>query len=90
MDYITADEKKVLMDKLDRWSIVMHSKVDGQRFVIEALDYNNLLVGIRRLLPNDKFDIRIRWVDPEINKDEYERRRQLANDLLKVKGELND
>ena len=26
----------------------------------------------------------------EIDKDEYERRRQLANDLLKVKGELND
>ena len=24
----------------------------------------------------------------EIDKDEYERRRQLANDLLKVKGEL--
>lgn len=65
MDYITADEKKVLMDKLDRWSIVMHSKVDGQRFVIEGFDYNHLLVGIRKLLPNDKLDIRIRWVDPE-------------------------
>lgn len=65
MDYITADEKKVLMDKLDRWSIVTHSKVDSQRFVIEGFDYNHLLVGIRRLLPNDKLDIRIRWVDPE-------------------------
>ena len=65
MDYITADEKKVLMDKLDRWSIVQHSKIEGQRFIVEAFDYKNLLVGIRRLLPNDKLDIRIWWVDPE-------------------------
>lgn len=65
MDYITNDEKKVLMDKLDRWSIVQHSKIEGQRFIVEEFDYKNLLVGIRRLLPNDKLDIRIRWVDPE-------------------------
>lgn len=65
MDYITADEKKVLMDKLDGWSIVQHSKIEGQRFIVEAFDYKDLLVGIRRILPNDKLDIRIRWVDPE-------------------------
>lgn len=33
---------------------------------------------------DDGYDVK------EIDKDEYERRRQLANDLLKVKGELND
>lgn len=65
MDYITADAKKVLMDKLDKWSIVIHSKAYGQRFVVEEFDYSNLLVGIRRILPNDKLDMRILWVNPE-------------------------
>lgn len=66
MNYNTIHTEKInLMNKIDRWSIVIHSKIEGQRFIVEAFDYKNLLVGIRRLLPNDKLDIRIWWVDPE-------------------------
>ncbi len=66
MNYNVADTKRVaLMNKLDRWSIVIHSKVDGQRFIVEAFDYRNLLVGIRRLCQNDELDMRIWWVNPE-------------------------
>lgn len=65
MDYIAADTKRVLMNKLDRGAIVKHSKVDGERFIVEAFDYKGLLVGLRRLRQNDERDRRLLWVDPE-------------------------
>lgn len=66
MDYNASDTKRVaLMNKIDRWSIVKHSKIEGQRFIVEAFDYRGLLVGIRRLFQNDTLDMRIWWVNPE-------------------------
>lgn len=65
MDYITNDVKRDLMNKLKKGAIVKHSKIDGERFVIDAFDYNGLRVGLRRIYANDTRSIRIFWTDPE-------------------------
>ena len=65
MDYITHDVKRDLMNKLKKGSIVKHLKVDGERFVIEAFDYRDLLVGLRRIYANGNIASKILWTDPE-------------------------
>ena len=65
MDYITHDVKRDLMNKLKKGAIVKHVKIDGERFVIEAFDYKDLLVGIRRIYANGNISSRISWTDPE-------------------------
>ena len=44
MDYITHDVKRDLMNKLKKGTIVKNLKVDGERFAVEASDYNSLVV----------------------------------------------
>ena len=65
MDYITHDVKRDLMNKLKKGSIAKHSKVDGERFIIDAFDYKGLLVGIRRIYANGNIASKILWTDPE-------------------------
>ena len=65
MDYITHDVKRDLMNKLKKGAIVRYLKVDGERFVIEAFDYKDLLVGIRKIYANGNIASRILWTDPE-------------------------
>ena len=59
------DVKRFLMNKLKKGSIVKHSKVDGERFIIEAFDYKGLLVGIRRIYANGDISSKIFWTGPE-------------------------
>ena len=65
MDYITHDVKRDLMNKLKKGTIVKNLKVDGERFVVEAFDYKDLLVGIRKIYANGNISSRILWTDPE-------------------------
>ena len=65
MDYITHDVKRDLMNKLKKGAIVRNLKVDGERFVIEAFDYKDLLVGIRKIYANGNISSRILWTDPK-------------------------
>ena len=65
MDYITHDVKRDLMNKLKKGSIVKHANVDGERFVIEAFDYNSLHVGIKRIYANGNTASKIFWTNPE-------------------------
>ena len=65
MDYITHDVKRDLMNKLKKGAIVKHSKVDGERFIVEAFDYNGLHVGIRRIYTNGNIASKILWTEPE-------------------------
>ena len=65
MDYITHDVKRDLMNKLKKGAIVKHVKVDGERFVVEAFDYNGLHVGIKRIYANGNTGSKILWTDPE-------------------------
>lgn len=65
MDYITHDVKRDLMNKLKKGSIVKQSNVDGERFVVEAFDYNSLHVGIKRIYANGNTGSKILWTDPE-------------------------
>lgn len=65
MDYITHDVKRDLMNKLKKGDIVKHSKVDGERFIIDAFDYKGLLVGIRRIYANGDIASKILWTCPE-------------------------
>ena len=65
MDYITHDVKRDLMNKLKKGSVVKHLKVDGERFVIEAFDYKDLLVGLKRIYDNGNLASKIWWTDPE-------------------------
>lgn len=65
MDYITHDVKRDLMNKLKKGSIVKYSKVDGERFVVEAFDYNSLHVGIKRIYANGNTGSKILWTNPE-------------------------
>lgn len=65
MDYITNDVKRDLMNKLKKGSIVKYSKIDGERFVVEAFDYNSLHVGLKRIYANNCVSPRILWADPE-------------------------
>lgn len=65
MDYITHDVKRDLMNKFKKGAIVKHSKVDGERFVIECFDYKGLLIGLRRIYANGNISSKILWTDPE-------------------------
>ena len=65
MDYITHDVKRDLMNKLKKGAIVKHSKVDGERFIVEAFDYNSFHVGIRRIYTNGNIASKILWTEPE-------------------------
>ena len=65
MDYITNDVKRDLMNKLKKGAIVKNSKVDGEKFVVEAFDYNSLPVGLKRIYANNCVSPRILWEDPE-------------------------
>ena len=65
MDYITHDVKRDLMNKLKKGAIVKHLKVDGERFVIEAFDYKDLLVGLKRIYDNGNLASKIWWTDPK-------------------------
>ena len=65
MDYITHDVKRDLMNKLKKGAIVKNLKADGERFAIEAFDYKDLLVGIRKIYANGNISSRILWTDPE-------------------------
>lgn len=65
MDYITHDVKRDLMNKLKKGSIVKQSNVDGERFVVEAFDYNSLHVGIKRIYANGNTASKILWINPE-------------------------
>ena len=65
MDYITHDVKRDLMNKLKKGSIVKQSNVDGERFVVEAFDYNSLHVGIKRIYANGNTGSKILWTNPE-------------------------
>ena len=47
------DSKKELMSKLNIGDIVVYSKVDGKRFVVEYLDNRNFLVGIKSIRINE-------------------------------------
>ena len=57
------DSKKELMSKINIGDIVVHSKVDGKRFVVEYLDNRNFLVGIRDVRINGYGQLL--WVHPE-------------------------
>lgn len=59
------DVKRFLMNKLKKGSIVKHSKVDGEKFVVEAFDYNSLHVGLKRIYANNYVSPRILWTGPE-------------------------
>ena len=64
------DSKKELMSKINIGDIVILSKIDGKRFLVEYLDNRNFLVGIRGIRI-DKVDIngaqygQFFWVNPE-------------------------
>ena len=47
------DSKKELMSKIHIGDIVVHSKIDGKRFVVEYLDNRNFLVGIKSIRINE-------------------------------------
>ena len=57
------DSKKELMSKINIGDIVVHSKVDGKRFVVDFLDDRNFLVGIREIYINGYGQLL--WVHPE-------------------------
>ena len=65
MDYITHDVKRDLMNKLKKGTIVKNLKVDGERFVVEAFDYNSLHVGLKRIYADGNISSRILWANPE-------------------------
>lgn len=63
-------QKKELMSKINVGDIVIHSKMDGARFVVDYLDDRNFLVGIREIRINEvsingaKYG-NLLWVHPE-------------------------
>lgn len=59
------DVKRDLMNKFKKGAIVKHSKVDGERFIIECFDYKGLLIGLRRIYANGIRASKILWTDPE-------------------------
>ena len=65
MDYVTHDVKRDLMNKLKKGTIVKNLKVDGERFVVEAFDYNSLHVGLKRIYADGNISSKILWMDPE-------------------------
>ena len=84
MDYITNDVKRDLMNKLKKGAIVKHSKVDGERFVVEVFDYNSLHVGIKRIYANGSTASKILWADPEylVPTTPYEGHTYCTNDTV--------
>ena len=64
------DVKKELISKINIGDIVVHSKVDGKRFIVDFLDDRNFLVGIREIRINEisingaKYG-NLLWVHPE-------------------------
>ena len=64
------DSKKELMSKINIGDVVILSKIDGKRFLVEYLDNRNFLVGIRGIHIN-KVDTngvqygQFFWVNPE-------------------------
>ena len=65
MDYITHDVKRDLMNKLKKGTIVKTLKVDGEKFVVEAFDYNSLHVGLKRIYADGNISSIILWANPE-------------------------
>ena len=57
------DSKKELMSKINIGDIVILSKIDGKRFLVEYLDNRNFLVGIRGIYINGYGQLL--WVHPE-------------------------
>ena len=57
------DSKKELMSKINIGDIVILSKIDGKRFLVEYLDNRNFLVGIREMRINGYGQLL--WVHPE-------------------------
>ena len=94
MDYITHDVKRDLMNKIHIGDIVIHSKMDGARFVVEYLDNSNFLVGIRGIGINEvsingSQYSKLLWVHPEdiiIANDRYnaEKSYNLGTSIKKV------
>ena len=82
MDYI--NDKRDLMNKLKKGAIVKHLKVDGERFVVEAFDYNSLHVGIKRIYANGNVASKILWTDPEyvVSDTLYEEHNYCAHDTV--------
>ena len=64
------DSKKELMSKINIGDVVIHSKMDGTRFVVDCIDNRNFLLGIREIRMNE-VSINgvnygnILWVHPE-------------------------
>lgn len=64
------DSKKELMSKINIGDIVILSKIDGKRFLVEYLDNRNFLVGIRGIHINKVYTNGVQygqffWVNPE-------------------------
>ena len=57
------DSKKELMSKINIGDVVILSKIDGKRFVVDFLDDRNFLVGIRDIRINGYGQLL--WVHPE-------------------------
>lgn len=94
MDYITNDVKRDLMNKINIGDVVILSKIDGKRFLVEYLDNRNFLVGIRGIRI-DKVDIngaqygQFFWVNPEDiiianNRYKVEKTYSLGTNIKKV------
>ena len=88
------DSKKELMSKINIGDIVILSKIDGKRFLVEYLDNRNFLVGIRGIHIN-KVDTngvqygQFFWVNPEdiiISNNRYkvEKTYSLGTNIKKV------
>lgn len=88
------DSKKELMSKINIGDVVILSKIDGKRFLVEYLDNRNFLVGIRGIRI-DKVDIngaqygQFFWVNPEdiiISNNRYkvEKTYSLGTNIKKV------
>lgn len=88
------DSKKELMSKINIGDVVILSKIDGKRFLVEYLDNRNFLVGIRGIRI-DKVDIngaqygQFFWVNPEDiiianNRYKVEKTYSLGTNIKKV------
>ena len=88
------DSKKELMSKINIGDIVIHSKMDGARFVVEYLDNSNFLVGIRGMGINEvsingsQYN-KLLWVHPEDiinakNRYKVEKTYNLGTNIKKV------
>ena len=88
------DSKKELMSKINIGDVVILSKIDGKRFLVEYLDNRNFLVGIRGIRI-DKVDTngvqygQFFWVNPEDiiianNRYKVEKTYSLGTNIKKV------